>query len=64
MQGIIHRDIKPDNIGVQPDFTVKLFDWGEALLLEQLQSMTDKQLAKAAGVAGTPTYMPPVSGCP
>lgn len=58
-QGIIHRDIKPDNIGVQPDFTVKLFDWGEALLLDQLCSLTDKQLAKVAGIAGTPLYMPP-----
>jgi serine/threonine protein kinase len=58
-QGIIHRDIKPDNIGVQPDYTVKLFDWGEALLLDQLRSLTDKQLAKFAGIAGTPLYMPP-----
>lgn len=60
-QGIIHRDIKPANIGVQPDFTVKLFDWGEALQLDQLHDLTDKQLAKVAGVAGTPLFMPPES---
>lgn len=55
----MHRDIKPDNIGVQPDLAVKLFDWGEALLLDQLQPLTDKQLSKVAGVAGTPLYMAP-----
>lgn len=59
VQGIIHRDIKPDNIGVQPDFTVKLFDWGEALMLSKLQHLTDKQLIKVAAVAGTPLYMAP-----
>lgn len=59
MQGIVHRDIKPDNIGVQPDLAVKLFDWGEALLLDQLQPLTEKQLSRVAGVAGTPLYMAP-----
>jgi serine/threonine protein kinase len=59
LQGIIHRDIKPDNIGVQPDLTVKLFDWGEALLVNELHSLTDRQLIKAARVAGTPLFMPP-----
>lgn len=59
LQGIIHRDIKPDNIGVQPDLTVKLFDWGEALMVSELESLTDRQLAKAARVAGTPLFMPP-----
>lgn len=58
-QGIIHRDIKPDNIGVHPDFTMKLFDWSEALQQDQLHALADKQLAKVAGVAGTPLFMPP-----
>jgi serine/threonine protein kinase len=44
---------------VQPDLTVKLFDWGEALLVNDLESLTHRQLAKAARVAGTPLFMPP-----
>lgn len=60
-QGIVHRDIKPDNVAVQPDFSTKLFDWSEALLLDQLQGLSDKQLARQAGVAGTPLFMPPES---
>jgi serine/threonine protein kinase len=38
---------------------MKLFDWSEALQQDQLHALTDKQLAKVAGVAGTPLFMPP-----
>lgn len=58
-QGIIHRDIKPDNIAVQRDHTVQLFDWGEALSLSQIGALNDRELAKQAGIAGTPLFMPP-----
>jgi hypothetical protein len=58
-QGIIHRDIKPDNIAVQRDHTVQLFDWGEALSLSQIGALSDRELAKQAGIAGTPLFMPP-----
>jgi hypothetical protein len=58
-QGILHRDIKPQNIAVQPDLTVKLLDFSEGLLLRELQALPDKQLARAAGIAGTPSFMPP-----
>jgi len=46
LQGIIHRDIKPDNIGVHKDHKVALFDWGEALTVDQLDHLTDRALAQ------------------
>lgn len=39
-QGILHRDIAPDNIMLMPDGTVKLLDFGSARSMEDGKSMT------------------------
>jgi serine/threonine protein kinase len=60
LQGIIHRDVKPDNIGVHRSSQhLHLFDWGEAVTLDDVTSLPDKQLASSVGVAGTPLFMAP-----
>jgi serine/threonine protein kinase len=59
LQGIIHRDIKPDNIGVHVDHKVQLFDWGEAISLSQVNAASERELARQVGLAGTPLFMPP-----
>ncbi len=52
-QGVIHRDIKPANILISEDGTVKIADFGMAMV-------TDLPGITAQGNAvGTPAYMPP-----
>ncbi|WP_018504392.1 WD40 repeat domain-containing serine/threonine protein kinase [Parafrankia discariae] len=51
-RGILHRDIKPDNILFAADGTVKVTDFGVAKIFEG-------SAASASGLAGTPQYMAP-----
>ena len=50
---IVHRDIKPDNIHILPDGTVKITDFGIARMLGE------QTITVAGQVFGTPSYMAP-----
>ncbi|HEY0997376.1 MAG TPA: protein kinase [Gemmatimonadaceae bacterium] len=52
--GVIHRDIKPQNLVVEPDGVLKVMDFGIARLTSGTSGMT-----QAGMVVGTPEYMAP-----
>ncbi|KAG5184473.1 kinase-like domain-containing protein [Tribonema minus] len=54
---VLHRDLKPDNVGFAADGTLKLFDFGLARCQRRAENNTARY--SMTGNTGTVRYMPP-----
>jgi TolB-like protein/Flp pilus assembly protein TadD len=64
-QGITHRDLKPQNVMIDPQGQLKVLDFGLAKLVEETeqpvtnQTLTANQITREGTIVGTAAYMSP-----
>jgi serine/threonine protein kinase len=59
---VLHRDLKPDNVGFTLDGTVKIIDFGLARILENADPQSN-EVYTMSGETGSLRYMSPGKSC-
>lgn len=57
--GVIHRDLKPDNIKITPEDEIKILDFGLAKAVDNRAIQRQTTVTEPGCVLGTPAYMSP-----
>jgi serine/threonine protein kinase len=58
-QGVIHRDLKPDNIMISGEGQIYVLDWGAAVTIDDCRLPEVPHVDDVDTMAGTPAYMAP-----